>query len=139
MRTRTWTYTGNISSFSQSKNLRGDTIIDEIELYDMMDESKAPVLLHVGAGLFGYILDIEWHDDEERYMRKEFEYDDILRIREIRILNNAGKVCKIIRDMNEMNWTAEITGPVHRIKDDSQPELSRDAIALIVGPESFNA
>ena len=35
MSTRKWTYTGNISSFSCERNLRGETIISEIELYDI--------------------------------------------------------------------------------------------------------
>ena len=134
---KTWTYTGNISSFSQKKNIRGETIIDEVELYDILDDSKAPVLLHVGAGLFGYILDIEWNDDEERYMRKEFIYDRILRIREIRVLNKTGKVCKIIRDMENMDWSAEIVGPVERITDDEQEAHDGSEPALLVSPEAF--
>ena len=137
MRTRTWTYTGNISSYSTEKNLRGEWIISETVLYDIMDDTKAPVMLNVGAGLMNYIMDIENHDDEERYMRKEFVYDSILTIREIRILNKDGKTCKIIRDMEDINWTAEITGPVHRITDENQPELSWNATALMVGPEYF--
>lgn len=134
---RKWTYTGNIGSFAQAKNLRGETIITEIELYDIGDDSKAPVLLHVSPSLMGYIQNIEWNDDEERYMRKEFVYDSILCIREIRILNKDGQRCKIIRESDEMTWMAEILGPVQRITDENQKALCGTEVALLVGPESF--
>lgn len=134
---RKWTYTGNISSFAQQKNLRGEMIITEIELYDIRDDSKAPVLLHVSPSLMGYILNIEWNDDEERYMRKEFVYDSTLCIREIRILNKDGQRCKIIRESDEMTWMAEILGPVQRITDENQKALCGTEVALLVGPESF--
>lgn len=137
MATRKWTYTGNISSFSCERNLRGETIISEIELYDINDYSKAPVLLHISASLMGYVMDIEDHDDEEKYMRKEFVYDDILCIRKIRVLNQDGKVCKIIREWDAMNWIAEITGPTTRIIDGSQNELENDAETTLLGPEDF--
>ena len=65
MNNRMWTYTGNISSISFKKNRRGEMIVDLIQLYDIDDYSKAPVLLRCGAGLFGYISDIECNDDEE--------------------------------------------------------------------------
>lgn len=137
MRTRTWTYTGNISSFTSQKNLRGEQIITEIELYDIQDYSKAPVLLHVSTALMNYIMDIEWNDDEEKYMRKEFEYDDILCIRRIRILNRDGKVCKIIQERDAMNWIAEVIGPVNRISNENQKPVAPNEAALLVGPESF--
>lgn len=137
MAARKWVYTGNISSISCERNLRGETIISEIELYDINDYYKAPVLLHISASLMGYVMDIEDHDDEEKYMRKEFEYDDILCIRKIRILNQDGKVCKIIREWDDMNWIAEITGPTERITDGSQKELEADAATILLGPEDF--
>lgn len=139
---RTWTYTGNISSFAQQKNLRGEMIINEIELYDIQDDSKAPVLLHVSPSLMGYILNLEWNDDEERYMRKEFVYDNILSIREIRVLNKDGQRCKIIREPDDPQalfaWTAEIVGPVERITDEEQRALTGNEPALLVAPEVFN-
>ena len=137
MSNRKWTYKGNIATISQKKNLRGEWTIDEIELYDISDDSKAPILLHCGAGLFGYIMDIEGHDDEERYMVKEFVYDDILCLRKIRILNKDGQVCKIIEDNDDLHWTATITGPLQRINDRNQRALDRDEETHIVGPESF--
>jgi len=137
MAARKWVYTGNISSISCERNLRGETIISEIELYDINDYYKAPVLLHISASLMGYVMDIEDHDDEEKYMRKEFVYDDILCIRKIRILNQDGKVCKIIREWDDMNWIAEITGPTERITDGSQKELEADAATILLGPEDF--
>lgn len=137
MKKRTWTYEGNISSFSSSLNLRGERVVDEIELYDIEDDSKAPVLLHVSCSLMGYIMDLEWHDDEEKYMRKMFVYDDILCIREILILNKDGKVCKIIREADEMGWTAMILGPRERIDNVNQKPLDGDEKANWIVPESF--
>lgn len=134
---RKWTYTGNISSYSCKKNLYGKMIITEIELYDIDDDNKAPVLLHCGAGLFGYIMDIEDHDDEERYMKKEFVYDDILHIRKIRVLNKDGQICKIIEDMDDRNWTGRITGPRERINNRNQKALDHDEPTCLIGPESF--
>lgn len=131
-----WTYTGNIASYSSKKNYQGKRIINEIELYDINDE-KAPILLHVGAGLFGYIEDIEWNDDEEKYMKKEFVYDNILTLRKIRILNKNGEICKIIEDMDDLNWTAKITGPIERINNRNQKALGFDEPVHIVGSESF--
>ena len=138
MRNRTWTYTGNIGSYACQKNCRGEMIISEIELHDMMDDAKAPVLLHVCSSLINYILDIENNDDEERYMRKEFVYDEILCIREIRILNRDGKVCKIVKDADELNWMAAVTGPVERITDENQKALSGNETIFWVGPEVFS-
>ena len=132
-----WTYTGNIRGFTCEKNLRGDTIISEIELYDSKDYNKAPVLLHVSASLMRYVMDVEGHDDEERYMRKEFVYDDILCIRKIRVLNKGGKVCKIIREWGEIDRITEITGPDDRIDDDWQPELESGAKTTLFTPEYF--
>lgn len=137
METRKWTYTGNISSFSSEKNYRGERIISSVVLKDMRDYNKAPVMLNVSAALMAYINDIESHDDEERYMRKEFVYDDILCIRKIRILNKDGKVCKIIREWDEMHWCAEIIGPVKRITSESQNELETGAATCLVMPEDF--
>ena len=85
----------------------------------------------------GYVMDIEDHDDEEKYMRKEFVYDDILCIRKIRVLNQNGKVCKIIREWDVMNWIAEVTGPTTRINDGSQNELENGAETTLLGPEDF--
>lgn len=137
MKERKWTYTGNIGSYSGKMNRYGKQIITEIELHDINDDSKAPILLHVGCGLFGYIFDIEGHDDEERYMRKEFVYDNILCLRKIRILNKDGQICKIIEDMVDVNWTARITGPRERINNRNQKALDRDEPTYLVGPESF--
>ena len=137
MKNRTWTYTGNISSFAQKKNRNDRMIITEVELYDDTDESKAPVLLHVDTALMGYILDIEWNDDEERYMRKEFVYDNVLSVREIRVLNKEDRVCKIIRAAEGYDWIAEIFGPVERITSRNQKALDGTERALLVGPESF--
>ena len=134
---RKWTYEGNISSYSCKLNYRKEYIIDEIQLYDIDDDSKAPSLLHVSPALFSYILDLEDHDDEERYMRKEFVYDDILCIRKIRILNKDGQVCKIIREYDEASWTAEITGPRTRINNRNQRALDRDEEVHLIGPDSF--
>lgn len=139
MAIRNWTYTGNISSFSSEKNYRGERIISSVVLRDMRDYNKAPVMLNVSAALMAYINDIESNDDEERYMRKEFVYDDILCIRKIRILNKDGKVCKIIREWDEMNWCAEIIGPVKRITSESQNELENGAATCLVMPEDFKA
>ena len=137
MKTRKWTYTGNISSYSSKKNCYGKQIIDTIELYDPDDYNKAPVLLHCGAGLFGYIIDLEGNDDEERYMKKEFVYDDILVLRKIRILNKDGQICKIIEDMDDVNWNAQITGPRERINNRNQKALDKDEATCLIGPESF--
>ena len=137
MTNRKWTYTGNISSYSSRKNCRGQQIISEIELYDIDDDSKAPILLHVGCGLFGYINDIEWHDDEEKYMRKEFVYDSTLYLKKIRILNKDGLICKIIEDMEDANWTARITGPKERINNRNQKALDHNEPTCLIGPESF--
>ena len=134
---RKWTYEGNISSFSCRMNYRKEFIIDEIQLYDINDDSKAPIILHVSPSLFSYIMDIEDHDDEERYMRKEFVYDDTLHIRKIRVLNKDGKICKIIREYNEAGWTAEITGPMDRINSRNQRALDRDEEVHLIGPDSF--
>lgn len=134
---RTWMYEGNISSYSCKLNYRKEFIIDEIQLYDIDDDSKAPILLHVSPALFSYILDIEDHDDEERYMRKEFIYDDTLHIRKIRILNKDGQICKIIREYSEADWVAEITGPKERINNRRQRALDRDEEVHLVGSESF--
>ena len=134
---RKWTYSGNIASYSTNKNYRGERVITEIELYDIDDYNKAPVLLHCGAGLFGYIEDIEGHDDEERYMKKEFVYNDILTIQTIRILNKDGQVCKIIEDMDDVHWTGRITGPRERINNRNQKALDHDAPTCLIGPESF--
>ena len=136
MSNRTWTYTGNISSYSQEKNLRGEWIITEIELGDMSDRNKAPVLLRVSYFLMPYIMDVEDHDDEERYMRKEFIYDDILSVREIRILNKNGEVCKIIREVD--NQTVQITGPISRITDDNQPALCKNIVPMLIDRKYLN-
>ena len=137
MAIRNWTYTGNISSFVSEKNYRGERIISSVVLKDTLDYNKAPVMLNVSSSLMAYINDIESNDDEERYMRKEFVYDDILCIRKIRILNKDGKVCKIIREWDEMNWCAEIIGPVKRITSESQNELETGAATCLVMPEDF--
>ena len=134
---RKWIYTGNISSFTSEKNRSGKRIITEIELYDIRDQNKAPIMLHVGCGLFGYINDIEWNDDEEKYMRKEFVYDRTLFLRKINVLNSEGKICKIIEDMEDVNWTARITGPRERINNQNQKALDRDEPTCLIGPESF--
>ena len=134
---RKWTYTGNIASYSAKNNIHGKRIITEIELYDIDDYNKAPVLLHCGAGLFGYIEDIEGHDDEERYMKKEFVYDDILTIRKIRVLNKNGEICKIVEDMDDTNWTGRITGSRERINNRNQKALDHDEPTCLIGPESF--
>ncbi len=134
---RKWTYTGNISSYTSGKNIYGKRTITEIELYDIDDDSKAPILLHVGAGLFGYIDDIEWHDDEEKYMKKEFVYDNTLYLKKIRVLNKDGQICKIIEDMEDTNWTARITGPSERINNRNQKALDHDEPTCLIGPESF--
>lgn len=138
MNNRTWIYTGNISGFTRIKDITGKMIISEIELYDIDDRSKAPVLLHVSPALMEYIMDVEDNDDEERYMRKEFVYDDTLFIREIRILNRANKVCKIIRERDMFNRIAEIFGPVARVTNENQEALKPDAASLlVVGPETW--
>lgn len=125
---RFFSYEGNIGSFSTRKGANdGQLYIDEIELRDMNDEKKAPILLHCDLALVDYIQEIEWHDDEERYMRKLFIYDDILYLREIRVFNDEGKVCKIVKG-HEDKWLARmrtpfICGPQGRINDRKQPPL----------------
>lgn len=123
MSERIWTYEGNISSVSYRKNYREETIIDLIGLWDLDDYKKAPILLHCSACLFNYIDDIEGHDDEERYMRKRFTYDNIMYLRKIEILNADGQVCKIIEEENESGWVARIYGPKDRINNRKQPAL----------------
>ena len=130
MSNRTWTYTGNISGYAQQKNLRDEWIITEIELGDMSDRNKAPVLLCVSYALMTYIMDIEDHDDEEKYMRREFIYDSILTIREIHVLNKSGEVCKIIREADDR--TAEVIGPINRLTNDNQPALGKDVVPMLV-------
>lgn len=143
MRKHKWLYAGNIDAVSYGKNCNGKTTISEIQLGDLDDSSKAPVLLHCGPGLVGYIVDVLGHDDEEKYMRKEFLYDDILCIREIRVLNSDGKVCKIIRDMEDFNHSGLIVGPRSRINDRNHKALTLNAeddfaqIHHFFGHESF--
>lgn len=120
----TWKYEGDISSYTTNRNLRGEIIIEEIQLYDIDDCKKAPIMLHVGASLFNYIEDIEGHDDEEKYMRKVFHYDSILYLRKIEILNKDGQVCKIIEEYDDVNWLAKVTGPAERINDRNQKALT---------------
>ena len=138
MENRRWIYTGNIRSYACQKNLRGQQIITEVELYDSRDDSKAPVLLHVSASLMAYIMDIENHDDEEKYMLKEFVYDNILCIREIRVFNEDGKVCKKISEYNEFGWVAEITGPAERINSVKQKELGLYTPVYHAAPGGFD-
>ena len=134
---RKWIYEGNIRSYSCKMNYRKEYIIDEIELYDPADNRKAPILLHVSPALFAYIMDLEDNDDEERYMRKEFTYDDILCIRKIRILNKDGLCCKVISEHDEASWTAQITGPMARINNRNQKALGWNDEVHLVGPDSF--
>lgn len=123
MSERTWTYEGNIGRISYQRNYRGETIIELIELDDLDDYKKAPILLHCSPCFFAYIDDIEGHDDEERYMRKRFTYDSILCLRKIEILNSDGQVCKSIVEENASGWVARIYGPKDRIDNRKQPAL----------------
>ena len=125
---RTWTYEGNISQYSCRRNYRNETIIDTIQLYDINDERKAPIMLNCSPCLFAYIFDIEDHDDEEKYLRKIFTYDACLILRKIEVLNRDGKVCKIIEEGDEINWIAKITGPTERITDYNPQTLSAETV-----------
>lgn len=120
---RIWTYEGNIGAVSFRKNCRGETIIDLVELDDLDDYRKAPILLHCSACFFAYIDDLEGHDDEERYMRKRFTFDATLTIRMIEVLNTDGQVCKIVSEESERDWLARVTGPMERISNRKQPPL----------------
>ena len=125
---RNWKYEGNIGATSWKRNYRGEAIIDTLVLYDLNDDKKAPIMLNCSSCLFSYIDDIEGHDDEERYLRKRFTYDNCLILRKIEVLNRDGKVCKIIEEGDERNWIPKITGPTERIKAYNPEPLSMDAV-----------
>lgn len=113
---RIWMYEGHISELSYRKNCRGETIIEVVVLRPEDEDHVAPVMVHVAAGLFDYIDDLEGHDDEERYLKKRFWYNSCLILVGIEVLNRNGEVCKAVFDTSgSQGWTHMTFGPEERI------------------------
>lgn len=69
-------YTGSISSFSIQKPK--DVSVADIMLWNCSDRTIAPTRIQAFGKLADYINDLEWTDDEERYIEQDFYYDENL-------------------------------------------------------------
>ena len=113
---RIWMYEGHISELSFRKNYRGETIIETMVLRAEDEEHVAPVMVNVAPGLFDYIEDLEENDDEERYLKKRFWYNDIMMVVGIEVLNQEGETCKAVFDATaSQGWAHKTFGPEERI------------------------
>ncbi len=72
---RLYKYSGLISVFSIDKQ-HGPTA--DMILYDMSNERIAPTRIAVHGEIANYISELEWTDDEERYIASDYYYDSNL-------------------------------------------------------------
>ena len=117
---RQYEYIGSISSVTLPK-------CDEIKLYNPDNREISPTLVD-GSFLQAYINEVEFCDDEERYLPHKFVYDSNLILNEIHILNKDGKDAKIIVGGlgKHGNIYFHIFGPQDTIKTDEPEMISAD-------------
>lgn len=86
-------YTGIVSEIEYKNS--GEAI--NLVLRDMDDAYKAPIAIKAYGKLATYINALSWTDAEEKYLNRNWYYDDCLMLHHIEIPGNAGHVpAKII-------------------------------------------
>lgn len=102
-------YKGMVSTLSFCKNLRGETIVDDITLYDMADDNKAPIRISAGLALGRYLMALHNTDEEERYIDCEYYYDSNLYLRRI-VVPASGEEARIPAKVItcEESWSEEL-------------------------------
>ncbi len=117
---RRYEYIGSISSIRLPN-------CDEIKLYSPENPEIAPTKVD-GSFLKKYLNDVEFCDDEERYLPHKFVYDSSLMLTEIHILTKDGRDAKIIVGGmdNHGNTYFKIFGPQDTIKTDEPEQISAE-------------
>ena len=119
---RLYKYTGTISSFSYRRNNPNALPFSDLDLFDLNDDSKAPVRIEAIGGLADYINAIEGTDAEERYLTADWYYDNLLYLHRIEIPSTVpGKPAKIIAQHDPIEPNVTIFGPSEYIET-SKPE-----------------
>lgn len=118
-------YHGTISEMSGI----GQTA-QEIILYDINDDDKAPTRLTVGGGLAKYIYEIEMTDAEERYISSDWYFDRGLCLLSIEIPSTNPRLpAKVITQRQPWSEEASIFGPQEYIEDREPEPMSGEESA----------
>lgn len=128
---RTYTYTGTISSISFRKSNSIHASSATIELHDMRNDEVAPTRLDVIGTLADYLNDLEWTDDEERYLTSVFYYDITLTLLAVEVHSSDPDIPAKVIAMNDPRGLMDIGttffGPKEHI-DATEPEpMSEEA------------
>lgn len=116
-----FTYEGNIGSYGSDKL---------VELYADFSNTVAPILLHMPTGIYNYISKLGGTDHEERYLKSRYFYDSILYLRAIAVLNEDGKIAKVIVNNGYDDFeNVTIFGPKDFIDDMNPSEISNNELA----------
>lgn len=129
----TYKYVGTIGSSQYSGNPSGTYKCGEIRVYNFENSSIPPVKLKVSGQMWDYIDSIVWSDDEERYLEKEFYYDELFNLLAIVIPGADRYPAKVIISDGADEYQrmfkedeARIYGPAG-LMDDRYPEsMSKD-------------
>ena len=126
-------YTGNLSGYSTEKLRTGITHMDMI-VNDLYDDDKAPARLQVYCELADYLDALSCTDDEEKYLKKDFWFDNLLDLRYIVIpaakRTYSGYInvpAKILASTPGIHTTKIVTfGPTKHIMVSEPEQMSQD-------------
>lgn len=130
-------YTGDVNSYSTEKLSTGYTRMDMI-VSDFYDDKKAPTRLQAYGELADYLDALFCSDAEEKYLQKDFWYDNLLTLLYV-VIPAARRTysayknvpAKILASTPGFHTTKIVTfGPTEYIKDREPEQMSLDEFNL---------
>lgn len=116
-------YTGTVMGIEY----KNSSEVINLVLYDRDDEYKAPIAIKAYGKLATYIKDLSWTDAEEKYLTKNWYYDDCLMLHRIEIPGNAGHI------------PAKIIAVKDPARDDTFTIFGEQDLIEAIAPESMGA